>query len=104
MSASMIRLSVPLSGTMVTPSRAAAGSGAYGDTGTRPLEQPAGAVQAATPHVRPAWPDPGTINLAGELLDLSMTTIAYTASIGVPETGSDFWAMLTTALPEDEPD
>ncbi|MEM5474404.1 hypothetical protein WNZ14_21965 [Hoeflea sp. AS60] len=104
MSASMIRLPVPMSATMVTPSRAAAGSVAYGEAGSGALEQPAGAVQAAIPHVRPAWPDPGTINLAGELLDLSMTTMAYTASIGVPDTGADFWAMLATALPEGERD
>ena len=98
MSASMIQLSVPLSGTMVHPLRAIPASGADGEAGASPPAEPAPAVR-----VRPAWPDPGTINLAGELLALSKTTIAYTASIGVPETGADFWAMLATALSDGEP-
>jgi len=94
MSADMIRLSVPPSGTMASPSPSADAPKA------RPAAAPA--VAAAVVPVRPAWPDPATINLAGELLDLSKTTLAYTASIGVPETGADFWAMLATALREGE--
>lgn len=71
--------------------------------------QPAGCVEAGriqpactTGPARiapPAWPGPGTLNLAGELLDLSTTTIAYTGTITLPDTGADFWAMLATALP-----
>ena len=92
MSASMIRLSVPPSGTMASLS----------PSGAAPKPRPAAApaVAAAPLRVRPAWPDPATIYLAGELLELSKTNLAYTASIGVPETGADFWAMLATALRE----
>lgn len=50
----------------------------------------------------PAWPEPRTINLPAELLDLTETGITYTSSIEVPETGADFWDMLATALPGDE--
>ncbi|MCY0154295.1 hypothetical protein OEG86_20940 [Hoeflea alexandrii] len=50
--------------------------------------------------MRPVWPDPATINLAGELLDLSSTTIAYTGTITLPDTGADFWALLAAALGE----
>lgn len=100
MSASMIRSPVPLSGAMATPSRVVAGSMANGEASAGPLDRSA----AAVPLVQPAWPDRSTINLAGELLDLSMTSIAYTASIGVPETGADFWSMLETVLPQGERD
>ncbi|MBU4530952.1 MAG: hypothetical protein KUA43_05320 [Hoeflea sp.] len=58
----------------------------------------------AAPRVLPAWPGPGTINLAGELLSLSETTIATTATITLPETAPDFWAMLAAALPADRPE
>ena len=94
MSASMIRLSVPPSGTMasVSPSAAAPKS--------RPAAAPA--VAAAAVAVRPAWPDPATINLAGELLDLSKTNLAYTGTITLPDTGADFWALLATALGDGE--
>lgn len=45
----------------------------------------------SVPRVRPAWPDPGIVNLSGELLDLSKTTIADTVTITLPDTGGDFW-------------
>ena len=87
MSASMIRLSVPPSGTMASVS----------PSGAAPKSRPAAAVA-----VRLAWPDPATINLAGELLDLSKTNLAYTGTITLPDTGADFWALLATALGDGE--
>ncbi|MCB0019063.1 MAG: hypothetical protein KDE09_14840 [Anaerolineales bacterium] len=57
-------------------------------------------VQPATVQVRPAWPGPGTIDLASALLELSTTTVVYTDTIVLPDTGADFWAMLSTALSE----
>ena len=68
---------------------------ATGTTAPRAAAQP-----AAAPLVRPAWPDPATVNLAAELLALSTTTIAHT--LPLPETGPDFWSLLATALPEGE--
>lgn len=63
--------------------------------------QPAGAAAPAR-IAPPAWPGPGTLNLAAELLALSTTTIATTATLTRPDTGGDFWAMLETVLPGDE--
>lgn len=42
------------------------------------------------PRVRPAWPDPATIDPAGELLDLSKTAIACTGTMTLPDAGADF--------------
>ncbi|VVT06171.1 conserved hypothetical protein [Hoeflea sp. EC-HK425] len=98
MSAEMIRLSVPPFGPLASRSSSPAGLAAAPDlTATSAAPQP---VKAPAPRVRPVWPDPATINLAGELLDLSSTTIAYTGTITLPDTGADFWAMLAVALGE----
>lgn len=52
----------------------------------------------------PAWPERMSVDLAGELLALTETQLAYTANVAVLETGLDFWDMLATALgPEDRP-
>ena len=103
MSAEMIRLSVPPFGPLAfRPSSLAGSTGlaaAPDLTSTGAMPQPVKAP-APAPRVRPVWPDPATINLAGELLDLSSTTIAYTGTITVPDTGADFWAMLAAALGE----
>ncbi|WP_420410318.1 hypothetical protein [Hoeflea sp.] len=56
------------------------------------------------PFRLPVWPSPGAINLAQDLLELSQTTFAYTATISRPESGPDFWDMLAAALPEPELD
>ncbi|WP_417413512.1 hypothetical protein [Hoeflea sp.] len=103
MTASMIKLSLPLSGTLVHPARSASKA-------APPPPSVEEAPAARTPasgdapamawRVSPAWPGPATINLAGELLDLSTTALAYTATREPPETGADFWSMLATALPE----
>jgi hypothetical protein len=101
MSAEMIRLSVQTFGPLAFRPASPAGStglaAAPDLTATGAVPQP---VKAPAPRVRPAWPDPATINLAGELLDLSSTTIAYTGTITVPDTGADFWALLAAALDE----
>ena len=105
---SIPRLSVPPSATAMQPPRPAAAAGPgmakaaaqAGSIGAPPLSGPRFA--AAAPPVLPAWPDPAAVNLAAELLALSTTTIATTATFTLPETGSDFWSMLATALPQAE--
>lgn len=96
MPADMIRSSVQPSGAMASVSPA--GSAAQAAPKSRPAAAPA--VAAAAVPVRPAWPDPATINLAGELLELSTTTIAHTGTLTLPDTGGDFWALLAAALGE----
>ena len=107
MSASMIRLSLPLTGSVVHPARSttmaaplapsvAERSVAAPPAAKTPATDPAPAM---TRLVSPAWPDPASINLAGELLNLSATTMAYTATRQPPNIGADFWALLATALP-----
>ena len=102
MTASMIKLSLPLSGTLVHPARSASKAAPPPSVDEAPAARtPAsGAAPAMAWRVSPAWPGPATINLAGELLDLSTTALAYTATREPPETGADFWSMLATALPE----
>lgn len=92
-SALSVPLSPNLSGLRVEQAQPSGPSGAR-------TAAPAEAAAARMPPVLPVWPDRGAVNLAGELLDLSHTTIAYTATITLPETGADFWAMLATALPQ----
>lgn len=53
---------------------------------------------AFAPIAPPVWPGPGAVNLAGRLIGLSETQITYTATLELPETDADFWAMLATAL------
>ena len=116
MSAEMIRLPAqpfgPLASRPSSPAGSAGPAAAPDEAATRPAPVFAGSGRWAAsagrsvpqpvraPRVRPAWPDPATINLAGELLDLSSTTIAYTGTITLPDTGADFWAMLAAALGE----
>jgi len=103
MTASLIKVSLPLSGTAVHPSRAssrAAPPPPSVEQAPAAKTPASGAAPAAGFRVSPAWPDPASINLAGELLDLSTTALAYTATREPPETGADFWAMLASALPE----
>lgn len=99
MSADMIRLSAQPSGPLAF--RPASPAGSTGLAAAPDLTAGGSVPQPVrAPRVRPAWPDPATINLAGELLDLSSTTIAYTGTITVPDTGADFWALLAAALGE----
>ena len=70
------------------------------ETHVRPVPRASVTVQPARVQVRPAWPGPGTIDLASALLELSTTTVVYTDTIVLPDTGADFWAMLSTALSE----
>ena len=116
MSAEMIRLSVPPFGPFASGPASPAGSAGlaaaadeaetnaapvFAGSGTWPASAGGSAPQPVrAPRVRPAWPDPATINLAGELLDLSKTTIAYTGTMTLPDTGGDFWALLAAALGE----
>ena len=73
----------------------------FGPFAYRPASPAGSAPQAVKiPDVRPAWPDPATIYLAAELLDLSKTSIAYTGTLTLPDTGGDFWALLAAALGE----
>ena len=67
-----------------------------------PPREPVSPARTAVPFRLPVWPSPGAITLAQDLLDLSQTTFAYTATITRPETGPDFWDMLAAALPEPE--
>lgn len=101
MSASMIRLSLPLTGSVVHPARSAAPAAPPPPPVAEPraVKTPAADPVPAKPWpVIPAWPDPASINLAGELLNLSATTMAYTATRQPPNIGADFWALLATAL------
>lgn len=85
---------------------------ARGDSqAVRALETVQGPVTAPEPFTPPrtpapfrlpVWPSPGAITLAQDLLDLSQTTFAYTATITLPETGPDFWDLLAAALPKPE--
>lgn len=116
MSADMIRLSVqpfgPFAYRPSSPAGSAGPSGAPDEATTHaaPVFAGSGTWSASAggsvpqpvkaPRVRPAWPDPGTIYLAAELLDLSKTTIAYTGTFSLPNTGADFWALLASALGE----
>ena len=53
-------------------------------------------------RIAPAvWPLPGAVDLVSQLLDLSETAIAHTATNSMPESDSDFWGMLAAALPRD---
>ncbi|MEQ8306653.1 MAG: hypothetical protein RIA09_08840 [Hoeflea sp.] len=67
-----------------------------------PSPDPVPAARTPAPFRLPVWPSPGAITLAQDLLDLSQTTFAYTATISRPESGPDFWDMLAAALPEPE--
>lgn len=116
MSAEMIRLSVPPFGPFASRPASPAGSAglaAASDeaaTGPAPVFSGSGAWPASAggsapqpvkaPRVHPAWPDPATIYLAAELLDLSKTTFAYTGTFTLPDTGADFWTLLAAALGE----
>lgn len=64
------------------------------------------ASRAAAPAVAapmriepPAWPHPGSLDLVSKLLDLAGTELARVNNGTASEPGSDFWAMLNTALP-----
>ncbi|MEQ8480366.1 MAG: hypothetical protein RIC18_06895 [Hoeflea sp.] len=86
-------------------SSAGAPAGRDGIRARRPLEAAQGPVTPArtpAPFRLPVWPSPGAITLAQDLLDLSQTTFAYTATLTLPETGPDFWDLLAAALPEPE--
>lgn len=91
-------LSVPLSAVRAQPGHAVVSA----THGTEAPPGPQATAPAAVPLEVPVWPGPGTVDLLTKLLDLGETQITYTATITLPETGADFWDMLTAALPMDE--
>ncbi|WP_422371009.1 hypothetical protein [Hoeflea sp.] len=105
-------LSLPLSPLVADQVRASSSGIAAGRTdmpaegapvtGQVPLPEPVSSARTPVPFRLPVWPSPGAITLAQDLLDLSQTTFAYTATITMPETGPDFWDLLAAALPEPE--
>ncbi len=89
---------------IVSGSSALSGAAAVDLTALPALPLRSGNGKSFTRIAPAVWPLPGAVDLVSQLLDLSETAIAHTATNSMPESDSDFWGMLAAALPKNEQD